>query len=85
MEIEKKAFFAWLKTKIHSLEIRLKLGELVSTESDSHRGSMDLKNERKHYVKINKDTTFIYLFSLIYNWLKITHLDKKKIFLQPLQ
>ena len=54
-------FFAQLKTKIRSLEIRLKLGELVSTESDSHRGSMDLKNERNHYVKINKvQHLFIY-------------------------
>ena len=47
----------------HSQEIEL---ELVSAGSNMRSGrSMDLKNKRKHYVKINRDTTSEQVLALL--------------------
>ena len=60
IEIEKKAFVSEM---CHSQEIEL---ELVSAESNMRSGrSMDFKNKRKHYAKINRDTTSEQVLALL--------------------
>ena len=60
IKIENKAFASEM---CHSQEIEL---ELVSAESDVRSGrSMYLKNKRKQYVKINRDTTSEQVLALL--------------------